>query len=927
MRHGADLGMMDSSTRAENGAERTILTTDVVGSTALLHRFPHDLIGAMDQHDQILQAAILRHRGTPFKNTGDGIFAIFDRPMDAIAAAIDIQRDMRAALWGPTGRLLIRCGIHTGVVRARGSDFFGPALPTAARLQSAANADQTLVSSATVNAIAGDPARSNFMLTDLGDHHFKGIEPVRVFQVGAADLPHVFPPIGGKRETASGNLPANLTSFLGRARELRSLLQLTADARIITLVGPGGIGKTRLAIEFARSLEASFQDGAWMVDLAALERGSEVWPAIAAALLIEPLPGIERRVQVLERLLHARAILLMDNCEHVLDQTADAVMEIGSSCGTVFCINTSRRTLAVEGEAVYEVPALNDAADDDPALAVGVRLFIERGRFADRHFQPAQDDLAAIQSICDHLEHIPLAIEIAARNLRRLSLDEIAAAVIRPLDLHDIRSSRRAGRHQTLWHTLQWSYDLLDANSQQILLRLSVFSGSFREEQALAVCAADALGQAQALRGIDDLLESSLLARDSGGGRQLRMLQTVQAFGREKLNEAGRLESVERRHAEVFAARCHKLAELLASDKEAKATNAIYDDMVNLRSAFERSITRDLALAADIVAPLFLFNYAHRGAETSDWYRRIMVRPGADQLRQAPIILAGAAVHALHNIGDPKLAASYIKRGLMAEAAGGDSSRGWLCGVAGQIELWAGRATQCIEHHITAADQARQQGNFACEITSLSTAAFVMARLGKLDDAEKLLGDIRQISGLATQPSLVGYVNYAIGGVESFRNVSKAIEEYSLSAEWASMGGNHLGALRVRHLIADLQAASAAPRQAVAIHVRTLVDLPAHGATFYEWSTIRALMSPLAELAAFHHIAIISGALQASPIKLDRSARQAISKAREALGDDAFEQAAQRGAGFDLTATRSYIITAAQEFHQIAPEMAAAQTS
>ncbi|HQU01103.1 MAG TPA: adenylate/guanylate cyclase domain-containing protein, partial [Acetobacteraceae bacterium] len=268
--------MMDSSTRAENGAERTILTTDVVGSTALLHRFPRDLIGAMDQHDQILQAAILRHRGTPFKNTGDGIFAIFDRPMDAIAAAIDIQRDMRAALWGPTGRLLIRCGIHTGVVRARGSDFFGPALPTAARLQSAANADQTLVSSATITAIASDPARSNFMLTDLGEHHFKGIEPVRVFQVGAADLPHVFPPIGGKRETASGNLPANLTSFLGRARELRSLLELTADARIITLVGPGGIGKTRLAIEFARSLEASFQDGAWMVDLAALERGSEV---------------------------------------------------------------------------------------------------------------------------------------------------------------------------------------------------------------------------------------------------------------------------------------------------------------------------------------------------------------------------------------------------------------------------------------------------------------------------------------------------------------------------------------------------------------------------------------------------------------------------------------------------------------------------
>ncbi len=283
--------------------ESTILTTDVVGSTALLRRFPNDMLGAMDLHDQILHAAIRRRSGDPFRHTGDGVIAIFERPLDAVQAAIDAQREMRGASWGPTGRLQIRFGIHTGLTRARGrSDFFGPALPTATRLQSAANADQILLSEVTAERLGIGRVQAPFELADLGQHHFKGIEPIGVYQVCTSDLPSTFPPIGGKRESASGNLPANLSSFLGRERELKELVQMAHESRLITLVGPGGIGKTRLAIEFARSLESSFPEGAWLVDLSALERGSEVWPAIAAALLIPPLPGVEWRIQVLERL-------------------------------------------------------------------------------------------------------------------------------------------------------------------------------------------------------------------------------------------------------------------------------------------------------------------------------------------------------------------------------------------------------------------------------------------------------------------------------------------------------------------------------------------------------------------------------------------------------------------------------------------------
>jgi predicted ATPase/class 3 adenylate cyclase len=889
--------------------ESTILTTDIVGSTALLRRYPNDIMSAMDLHDQILHTAIRRHSGDPFRHTGDGVLAIFERPLDAVLAAIDALREMHSAAWGPTGRLQLRFGIHTGMTRARGeTDFFGPALPTATRLQGAANADQILLSGVTAERLANDRFQKQFDLSDLGEHHFKGIEPIRVYQVRTPDLPSAFPPIAGKRETASGNLPANLSSFLGRERELIDLEQIAGDSRLLTLIGPGGIGKTRLAIEFARSLESSFPEGAWFVDLSALERGSEVWPAIAETLLIPLLPGVEWRIQVLERLYDARAILLMDNCEHVLDPIADAVTELGSTCGKLLVINTSRRTLGVEGEALYEVSALNSAAQDGSGQSAAVRLFVERGRLADRRFQPTLNDLDLIRRICANLDYIPLAIEIAAGQLRRLSLESIENGVTKPLDLHSRNIRRRVGRQQTLRQTLEWSYDLLDSNSRQVLQRLSVFSGPFHEEQALAVCAGDMPNEADIVRGIDELVESSLLAREVGGHQLLRMLQTVQAFGRERLDQAGLLQTVETRHGEVYAGRCRELSQRFASVNEAKAANAIYDELSNLRAAFERAVTRDLKLAADLAAPLFLFNYSHRGAETGNWYERIMARPGADALEQAPILLAGAAGRAFHDEGNQQKAMAFIERGFQIEAAGSRSSQGWLSGVAGQMAQWSGDTAKCIDHHATAVEQARSVGNIACEIMSLSMAAFVKARVGDLDGAGELVREVTQIGQTAKQPTLMGYIYYARGGVESFKDPNRAIDEYQTSVDWANMAGNHLGAQRVKQLIAELQAAQAEPTEALAIYVRTLIDLPNHGAAFYTWLTIRSALLPLAQLEADEDLAVLAGALKASPLKLDRTAREAVNKARERLGDTAFELAATRGSRFDLAEARTYIV-------------------
>lgn len=891
-----------------DGRESTILTTDIVGSTSLLRRYPNDMMGAMDLHDQILHAAIRRHSGDPFRSTGDGVLAIFDRPLDAVMAAIEAQREMRRCEWGPTGRLQVRFGIHTGFTRPRGErDFFGPALPTATRLQDAANADQILLSDATLQRLATALPRTPFQVADLGEHHFKGIDPIRVHQVSAPDLPNAFPAIGGKRETASGNLPANLSSFLGREQELDELAGMAVESRLLTLVGPGGIGKTRLAIEFARSLQANYAEGAWLVDLSALERDSDVWPTIAESLLILPVPGAEPRLQVLERLHRAPAILLMDNCEHVLDPIADAVTELGSSCAGLFIINTSRRILEVEGEAVYQVSSLDGGPHD---RSDAVRLFVERARLANRRFQPTLDELVIIESICANLDCIPLAIEIAAAQLRRHTLKSIEKGVAKPLDLQSSTYRRRTGRHQTLRQALEWSYDLLDPNSRQIMQRLSVFSGSFHEEQALAVCTGDTLSESDVHRGLYELAETSLLSRDVGGFGLLRMLQTVQTFARERLDQTNLLQIVEIRHGEAYAARCAQLGQQLAGVSEAKAADAIYDAMPNLRTAFERAVTRDLQLAAKLAAPLFLFNYSHRGAETGNWYERILARPGGDKLAQAPMFFAGAAGHAFHDEGDQQKAEAFLARGLEAEAAGAEPSQGWLSHVAGQMAQWIGDNAACVSHHAMAVAQARVAGNIPCEVMSLCMAAYVKARMGDGEGARRLLDEASQAGQKTMQPTLMGYIYYARGGTA--QDPGAAIDEYQTSVEWANMAGNHLGVRRVKRLIADLRAMQAQPAEALAIHMRTLADLPSHGAAFYNWLTIRSLILPLDQLKADEHLAVLAGALRASPLKLDKATWSAVEKAKARLGSHEFELAAARGARFDLTEVRKYIADALQ---------------
>jgi class 3 adenylate cyclase len=385
-------------------ANPTFMLTDIKGSTSLYERFPDQMFEFMGTHDTIVLGAIEGAGGEQFKHTGDGAWAVFEEPIGAIEAAVQIQRDAASLHVGDSEPVVIRIGISTGQARRRKGDFFGPALNVTARLEGAASGRQILISEST-RAMIGSETPDWLEFQDLGQHRFKGVEPLRVFQVKAPGLPSDFPEIGGKREAPVGNLPADLSSFLGRKRELAEVIDLVESNRITTLLGPGGIGKTRLSIKAAQETTTTFDDGKFLIDLSPVEPGQDVWPAFTAALLIPPVADATPRVQVLDRLKNSNALLIVDNCEHVHSDIIEAITEIATN-SPVRILATSRHVLGVPGEALFDMIPLEGSDGVDPSASPAVQLFVDRGRLINRRFDPTPEDLAKVAVICEALARL-----------------------------------------------------------------------------------------------------------------------------------------------------------------------------------------------------------------------------------------------------------------------------------------------------------------------------------------------------------------------------------------------------------------------------------------------------------------------------------------------------------------------------------------
>ena len=542
----------------------TFLFTDIEGHSALWEEHPDAMSEALEDHDRLVASAVRRADGTLVKNAGDGAMAVFADSRQAVGAAVAIQRALAAREWFGIGHLRVRMGLNVGVADARDGDYFGPEVIRAARLCHAANAGQILASRA-VMELAPDTS-----WVDLGSHRLRGFAaPMEVHQVVVVGLPARFPALA-TLDVHPNTLPRFRTEFFGREREITEIVRLVADHRLVTLTGVGGTGKTRLAVEVAHDQLSSFADGVYFADLSVLGDADRLWDAIASAIGLQPGgmgPSEPASALVLRFLSTRLALLVLDNCEHLLDSVGDVVDDILDAGSDVHVLATSREGLHTEGERLVQVPSL-------PVETDALGLFRDRALASGA--TDVDDDTA--MRICERLDGLPLAIELAAARCGQLGTAQVAQRLNDRF--HVLTGSRRrVPRQRTLEATLDWSHDLLRGDEQAALRRLAVFRGSFSLNAAESVtgASADLIGA---------LVDKSLVQLTDHG--RFRLLETVRAYAENRLLATGEAETIRRAHVDWLLEQIASFADeevvLATSDR---SDEFVVDELENLYASLD----------------------------------------------------------------------------------------------------------------------------------------------------------------------------------------------------------------------------------------------------------------------------------------------------------------------------------------------------
>ena len=532
----------------------TFLFSDIEGSTRRWQEHGPAMGDALKVHDATVAEAVESAGGRVFKHTGDGVCAVFSSAGGALAAAVGIQRGLDELDFSAVGGLAVRVGVHTGEAEEIGGDFFGPALNRTARLMGLAHGGQVLLSDATA-ALVGDAHVPGVELIPLGEHVLRDIaRPERVHQLIAPGLRREVPPL--RSGPATGNLPEPRTAFVGRADALARLAALLSERRLVTLVGVGGTGKTRLAVEVAHRLAPEFPAGVYFADLSPLTDGSLLFPTLAVALGLAVAEGGNTAIAdtVVDFLRPRRSLVVLDNCEQIVDDCAEAVDRLLDSCPDLVVLATSREALDVEGEHSWPVTSLSVPEEGgDVAASEAVQLFADRARAAAGTFELTAENTADVVEICRRLDGIPLALELAASRVAHMSPGEIASRLDDRFHLLVGGRRRRAQRQQTLQAALDWSHDLLGPSEQVFLRRLSVFAGGFTLQAAAEVCVDDPTDVAVDL--LASLVAKSLVVPEpTGDGTRYRMLETVRLYAAQKLLESGETERFRVRHRDRLLA-------------------------------------------------------------------------------------------------------------------------------------------------------------------------------------------------------------------------------------------------------------------------------------------------------------------------------------------------------------------------------------
>ena len=592
----------------------TFVFTDIEGSTQRWDRDRAAMEDAVRRHDNLMRAAIAAHSGHVFKTIGDAFCAAFARPEDAVSAVYDAQRTLGAEDFSAVDGLRVRAAIHTGTADERDRDYFGPAVNRVARLLGIGHGGQVLVSGVTSDLVQG-ALPSQASLRDLGEHRLKDLSrPEYVYQLLGPGLIAEFPPLRSL-DALPNNLPLQSTAFIGRETEIVEITELVARNRLVTLVGSGGIGKTRTSLQVAANLLDGSGDGVWFVELAPLASGEYVAGTVAQVMGLS-LPGDGDPVDHLVRALKGkRALLVFDNCEHIVEASARVTAALVRGCPQITILASSRQGLGIVGEATFRMPSLATPHDsvDLPLTAIdamgyaAVALFVERARAADYRFALSEDNAPIVADICRRLDGIALAIELAAARVKILSPRQLRDRLDDRFRLLTGGGRDVLPRQQTLRALIDWSHDLLDDRERALFRRLGIFVGGFTIEGAAAVVGVETLDEFEVFDVLASLVEKSLvLAEPDGDALRYRLLESTRAYASERLAEAGERDRLAGRHLRYFRDRFVKLRdEMERSNRNALWFEAFATELDDLRFALDDALARpDVVAGAELLAAL-----------------------------------------------------------------------------------------------------------------------------------------------------------------------------------------------------------------------------------------------------------------------------------------------------------------------------------
>ncbi len=724
----------------------TFLFTDVEGSTRLWEEEPERMSPAMACHDSLARSAVESNHGMIVKMVGDGAHAAFEDPVDGVRAALQLQRALADPEATKGVAVRVRCGLHVGDVERRDNDFFGSVVNRAARIMSAAHGGQVLMSEA-VASLVRDRLPAEVALLDLGRVRLRDLaSPERIFQLLHPELRPEFPALRSLEATPN-NLPQQLASFIGRVHELSGVKAVLRNTRLLTLLGTGGLGKTRLSLQVAADVMEDYPDGVWFVELAPVADGRLVAQAAASVLGVKEETGRPVLEALRNFVKDRRLLLILDNCEHLLHDCAELAKRLLESGPFLRILATSREQLHVAGESTVHVPTLAvPETDNRPTTAAlmqseAERLFIDRAIAGQPDFQVTDESAAAVAEICRRLDGIPLAIELAAARARTLSVARIAARLNDRFHLLTVGDSTVLPRQQTLRASIDWSYDLLSENERALLRRLAVFAGGWTLEAAEAVGAPGDVGSADVLDLLSHLVEKSLVSLGAGGERY-KLLETIRQYAQERLAESGEGSEVRTRHLHYYIALAETARQELIGPEQKAWLERLDLERENLLAAHawcdQAEARAELGLR--LVGAVQLY-WLSRGL--GELGHRVTVealtRPGAQtrgSARREALFAAGQIGYFTGRYGEARV---HLEEDIpIARETGDQASVAGSLVLLGHVCHAQGERAAARAHFEEALALSRESGNKAKLHASLNALAELHRGEGALDEAEPL---------------------------------------------------------------------------------------------------------------------------------------------------------------------------------------------